>query len=210
LRPADIDNATMDEPHLLLVPFWRVDVTVDGHHVGLSSVSVGTGRTSIPIPVGGARHKDAVLIVRGRSSFPLETSAPALLNGIFSGTSPIEIGVHELEPLASARLDMDLDERVDADMTRDAAEREAKQVLLRSVAPSNAIYSKYEPAVRSSQFVLYPVYFSRYRYAGEAQRRAGETYFVALSGHSGKIIASHHPSGLRAAAARFRRLLSFD
>src|SRR5512135_2804600 len=83
LRPADIDTASMEEPHLLLVPLWRVDVSVDGHHIGLSSISVGGGKAQIPIPVGGARHKDAVLIVRGRSSFPLETAAPALLNGIF-------------------------------------------------------------------------------------------------------------------------------
>jgi len=210
LRPADIETATVDEPHLLLVPLWRVDVSVDGHHVGLSSVSVGSGNTRIPLPVAGARHKDAVLIVRGRSSFPLETAAPALLNGIFSGTSPIELGLHDLEPLASARFDMDLDERVDADVPRDQAEREAKQVILRAVAPSNALFSSYEPAVRSAQFVLYPVYYSRYRYAGEAQRNAGESYFVALSGHTGKVIASHHPSGLRAAAARVRRFLSFD
>jgi hypothetical protein len=210
LRPADIESASVDEAHLLLVPLWRVDVSVDGHHVGLSSVTVGSGGTRIPIPTGGSRHKDAVLIVRGRRSFPLETAQPALLNGLFSGTSPVELALHDLEPLASARLDMDLDERVDADVTHDDAEREAKQVILRAVAPSNALFSSYEPAVRSSQFVLYPVYFSRYRYDGEAQRSAGETYFVALSGHSGKVIASHHPSGLRAAAARVRRFLSFD
>ena len=129
---------------------------------------------------------------------------------MFSDKSPIEIGTHELEPLATARLDMDLDERVDADVDRAGAEREAKQFLLRAVSPSNALYQNYEPTVRSAHFVLYPIYFSRYRYQGEAQRHAGEGYFVAMSGNSGKVIASQHPSGLRAAAARFRRLLSFD
>ena len=47
---------------------------------------------------------------------------------------------------------------------REQAEREAKQIIVRAVAPSNALYSKYEPTVRSSHFVLYPVYFTRYRY----------------------------------------------
>ncbi len=186
LRPADIETATMDEPHLLLVPLWRVEVSVDGHHVGLSSVTVGSSQTRIPIPIGGSRHKDAVVIVRARRSFPLETTVPALLNGFFSGTTPIELGIHDLEPLASARFEMDLDERVDADVTRDDAERDAKQAILRAVAPSNALFSSYEPVAKSSQFALYPVYFSRYRYSGEAQRNAGEAYFVALSGAHGQ------------------------
>jgi hypothetical protein len=210
LSPADIEASAIDEPRLMLVPFWRVDVSVDGHHVGLSSFTVGNGRAQIPIPTGGSRHKDAVLMIRARTTFPYETTAPALLNGLLSDTKPVEIGTHELEPLATARLDMDIDERVDADVDRSGAEREAKQFVLRAVSPSNALYSSYEPVVRSAHFVLYPVYYAAYRYTGEAQRHAGEAYFVALSGHTGKVIACHHPSGLRAAAARFRRLLSFD
>ncbi len=210
LRPADIETSVVDEPRLLLVPFWRVDASVDGHHVGLSSFSVGSGRTQLPIPMGGSRHKDAVLMIRARSSFPYETTAPALLDGLLSDKTPIEIGMHELEPLETARLDMDIDERVDADVDRAGAEREAKQFVLRAVAPSNALYQTYEPSVRSAHFVLYPIYYAGYRYGGEAQRHAGEAYFVAISGHTGKVVACHHPSGLRAAAARFRRLLSFD
>ncbi|MFO0611214.1 MAG: hypothetical protein U0414_01405 [Polyangiaceae bacterium] len=210
LRPADIATAAVEPTRLLLVPLWRVDVSVDGHHISLGNMSVGSGGTRIPLPTGGARHKEAVLIVRARSTFPLETEMPAFLNGLFSGKSPIEFGVHDIEPLSTARFDMDLDERVDADVTREAAEREAQNIVVRAVAPSNALYSKYEPTVRSSHFVLYPVYFTRYRYTGEAQRSSGETYFVAVSGHNGKVFASHHPSNLRAAAARFRRLLSFD
>lgn len=210
LGPSDIQSAQLDEVRLLLVPFWRVDVSVDGHHIGLSSFTVGNGRMQMPVPTGGSRHKDAVLMIRARRSFPYETTAPAILNKLLADATPIEIASHELEPLATARFDMDLDERVDADVDRAGAEREAKQFLMREVAPSNALYQTYEPTVRSAHFVLYPVYFVRYRYQGEAQRHAGEGYFVALSGHTGKAIACHHPSGLRAAAARFRRLLSFD
>lgn len=210
LRPADIATADIEPTRLLLVPLWRIDVSVDGHHISFGNLTVGTGGARIPLPTGGARHKEAVLLVRARSTFPLETTMPALLNGFFSGNSPIEFAIHDVQPLTTARFDMDLDERVDADVTREQAERDAKQIVVRAVAPSNALYSKYEPTVRSSHFVLYPVYFTRYRYTGEAQRSTGETYFVAVSGHNGKVFASHHPSGLRAAAARFRRLLSFD
>lgn len=210
LRPADIATATVEPTRLLLVPIWRVDVSVDGHHISLGNVTVGSGGTRIPIPTGGTRHKEAVLYVRARSEFPLETAMPAFLNGLFSGKSIIEFAMHDVEPLTTARLDMDLDERVEADVTREQAERDATQIVVRAVAPSNALYAKYEPVVRSAHFVLYPVYFTRYRYTGEAQRSGGETYFVAVSGHDGKMIASHHPSNLRAAAARFRRLLSFD
>ena len=81
---------------------------------------------------------------------------------------------------------------------------------MRSVSPSNAIYQKYESQIRSTTFVLYPVYYARYRYEGEARRHAGEQFFVAVSGRTGEPINAKHPSAVRAAAAKLRRLLSFD
>jgi hypothetical protein len=98
-------------------------------------------------------------------------------------------------------------EIVDPDVSREDAERAAVRLLVRSVAPTNALYLKLEPKVISTTHVVVPIYWSGYVYDGEAKRHTGETFYVAVSGRNGKVISAHHPSGLRAAAARFRRLL---
>ena len=86
-------------------------------------------------------------------------------------------------------------------------ERAAVKLLVRSVAPQNALYVKMEPTVGGATLVRLPIYWSSYAYEGEAKRQVGERFFVAVSGRDGKVVAAHHPSGLRAASARFRRLL---
>ena len=82
--------------------------------------------------------------------------------------------------------------------------------LERAMRPGNAIYQTYEPHIRSTTFVLYPVYHARSRYEGEARRHAGEQFFVMVSGRTGDVVSDKHPSAVRALAARVRRLLSFD
>jgi len=202
LSPADIDSATVEPARLLSVPFYRIDVSVDGYHFGLSSASIAVGRARLPIPTGGSRHKDAAVIVVARSSFPYEARIPAWLQGVV-GEPPLEIAAHEL----TDRVDTVEGESVDADLGRQDAERAAVRLLVRSVAPTNAFYVKYEPRVVSTTYVRYPIYWTRYAYDGEAKRHTGETFYVAVSGRNGKVVSAHHPSGLRAAAARFRRLI---
>jgi hypothetical protein len=202
LSPADIEKADIEPARLLSVPFYRIEVSVDGWHFGLSGGSVGVGNSRIPIPTGGVRHKDAAIVVVARSSFPYEARVPAWIQSVV-GEPPLEIATHEL-------LDRDgapEGETVDADLGRDDAERAAVRLLVRSVAPTNALYVKYEPKIAATTYVRYPVYWSTYTYDGEAKRHTGERFYVAVSGRNGKVIAAHHPSGLRAAAARFRRLL---
>src|SRR5215212_1385780 len=65
LRPFDIKSADIDAPVLLWVPFWRIAVSVDGFHIGLSQTTTSNGR-SFPIPTGGARHKDADIMICAR------------------------------------------------------------------------------------------------------------------------------------------------
>ena len=83
-------------------------------------------------------------------------------------------------------------------------------MLLRAVSPTHAIYSKYEPKIHANAFCLYPLYYARYRYEGEARRRSGEEFFVAVSGRTGEVVAGKHPSAVRAMATKLRKLLSFD
>jgi hypothetical protein len=203
LAPADSDKARIEDPRLLSVPFWRVEVSVDGFHFGLSGASVSVGGARLPIPTGGSRHRDAAIVVCGRTAFPYEARVPAWLQGVV-GTPPLELAAHDL---VGHDRGVPEGEVVDADLSRDDAERAAVKLLVRSVAPQNALYVKMEPQVVSTTLVRLHVYWADYVYEGEARRHAGERFFVAVSGRDGKVVAAHHPSGLRAAAARFRRLL---
>ena len=210
LRPFDIANAEIEEPCPLWIPFWRLTVSVDGFHVNLSNVSVGAKGHSFPIPTGGARHKTADLMICARSLFPYEPKPPSFF-GRVSGVPPLEVGVEEMtSPALMEMLTANDAEVVDADVDRERAESLAMGMLLRAVSPTHAIYAKYEPKVESAVFCLYPLYYARYTYNGEARRHAGEELFVAVSGKTGAVVAAKYPSAVRSVAAKVRRLLSFD
>jgi hypothetical protein len=208
LRPADIGFADLAPPALLYVPFWRVAVTVDGFHVGLSTMTGSSGR-SIPIPTGGARHKDGIVMIAARTVVPYEAKLPSFF-GKMAGAPPLEVGMNELVPQANAAQALAAGEVVDADVDRARAESIATGMLLRAVSPTHAIYAKYEPKIHATTFCLYPLYYARYRYEGEARSRAGEEFFVAVSGRTGEVVAAKHPSAVRAVTNKLRRLLSFD
>lgn len=208
-KPSDIDGVDLGEPALLYVPFWRVAVSVDGFHVGLSTSEGSSGR-SFPIPTGGARHRDGVVMVCARTLVPYEPRLSAHLN--FGTPALLEIGTNELVHVGAeaAREALAKGEVVDADVDKARAEAIASGMLVRSVSPSSAIYAKYEPKILSSTFCLYPLYYARYSYSGESRRHAGEELFVAVSGRTGEVIASKNPSAVRAVATKLRKLLSFD
>ena len=208
-RPSDIRDAEISRAALLLVPFWRVDVSVDGFHIGLSSTQTSNGRVSIPIPTGGARHKDAVLMICARSAFPYEAKVPGFLSGIASSSSPLEVSPGELGLWSALKVPPEA-EVLDADVGKEDAKRYGGRAVMRAVMPGNALYSNYQPDVRSIVFCHYPLYYVRYRYEGEARRHVGEDFFVAISARTGKIIAAKHPSAMRSATAKIRRLLSFS
>ena len=208
LKPSDIGGADLGDPALIYVPFWRVAVTVDGFHIGISSMTSGQNRT-IPIPTGGARHKDGVVMVCARTIVPYEAKLPSFF-GKIAGAPPLEIGTNELVPAVNAADALAAGEVVDADVDKARGEAIASGMLVRAVSPSNAIYAKYDPKIHASTFCLYPLYYARYRYEGEARRHAGEEFFVAVSGRTGEIVAAKHPSAVRAVASKLRKLLSFD
>lgn len=208
LRPADIDVAAIAEPVLLYVPFWRVAVSVDGFHVGLRTVTSGGGGQSFPIPSGGFRHKDGVVMLAARAAFPYEAKLPPSVQ--IAGTAPVALGTNELVAREGAEGVLAAGEVVDADLDEARARAIAGAMFVRAVSPSNALYSKYEPIVHSCIFCWYPVYYARYRYEGEARRHEGEEFFVSVSGRTGAVIAAKHPSAARAVTSKLRRFLSFD
>lgn len=189
LKPIDIGAVDLEEPALLYVPFWSVDVSAEG-------------------------QKSGTVMICARTSVPYEPKLPSLFGAIGSNaTSPLnEVGMNDLFPVnaEAAREALAGAEVVDADVDRARSEAIASGLLLHAASPTHAFYAKFEPKVRASTFSLYPVYYARYRYEGEARRHAGEDFYVAVSGRSGDVIAAKHPSAVRAMANKLRKLLSFD
>jgi hypothetical protein len=211
LRPHDIAGAEIAPTILAWVPFWRVEVSASGFHVGISTVKLKEGGSSIPIPTGGANHRDAALLVTARRNFPFApplVHVPGALR--FDPSAPLRGAFHiELSELVPwAQHDVREGEIVDPDVTQAMAESEAKGRILRSVEPSSAIYAKYEPRVRSSALCLYPLFITTYTYEGHAGGAPGDAYHVLVSGKSGKVIGEKHPSALKALARKFRRFLT--
>lgn len=214
LAPADIGKAratALDRTHFIQVPFWRVDLSIDGFHVNLTDVRVGRGPVGIPIPMMSSKHRSGALMVSARSAFPYEVKVPSWLARTVSGVPPLEVGADELvsESAASGGVESE-GEIVECDVARDLAESAAQRALLNAVEPSYAIYSKYEPRVQSVALVRYPIYYVRYRYDGEARRHVSEDCAVAVSARTGKLVAAKHPSGARAAAGKLKRLFSLQ
>jgi hypothetical protein len=211
LRPYDIQGAAIAPTILAWVPFWRVEVSASGFHVGISTVQLKSGGSSIPIPTGGANHRDAVLLVTARRNFPFEPAHVHVPGALaLPASMPLRGGfqIQLSEMVPWAQYEVREGEVIDPDVTQAMAESEAKARILRSVEPSSAIYAKYEPSVRSSALCLYPLFLTTYTYEGHATGSPGDAYHVLVSGKSGQVIGEQHPSALKALARKFRRFLA--
>jgi hypothetical protein len=187
LRPADIARAEIAPIMLAWVPLWRVDVTVEGFHLGLTR-SGGSGGL---LPTGGARHRDEIKLILGRRYLPVDP------------TAKVKITPPEMVPRAQQKIAEG--ELVLPDVTRREAEQEACEQLRRAVEPSSALFSKFDARVRSAALCHYPLMIIRYRYAGEATADAApEECHVAVSGRTGKIVSDKHPSALRSVASKIK------
>lgn len=210
-RPYDIDQAAPAPAVLVYLPFWRVHATVSGFHLGLDIVTNETGGIKWVLPTGAARHRDAILLVTARRHFPyeplmMEVPSSVSFQGGRLALHPFQINVEEMVPRASHVILRG--EIIQPEVTREMAEREAKDRILRAVQPASALYAKYESEVRSAAFCHYPLYVVRYGYDGHAKRHIGEAFYVTLSGRSGKVVGARHPSAVRALARKFRRFLA--
>ena len=151
-----------------------------------------------------------MLLVTARRNFPYTPTMAEI-----PGTIVTENGVPKMRPF---RIDVDEmvprathpvagDEVVQPDVTRAMAEQEAKDRILRAVQPASALYAKYEPKVRAAAMCNYPLYVTRYGYEGHASVHGG-SFHVVVSGRTGAIVGSRHPSALRSLARKFRRLMT--
>lgn len=189
-RPADLARAERSPLTLYHVPFWRVEASAEGFHVGISRGGSGLGGLT---PTGGARARESVLLVLARRHFP------------FDPTGKLTIDRAELMPRASLKGKREGDVLA-ADVPRDEAVRDACDRLRRSIQANDALFSKYEARAKSSSLCQYPLWVQRYRYRGEASEGVStDECHVAISARTGKVVSSKHPSALRSVAAKIKK-----
>lgn len=214
LRPDDIDTATIGRTGLVYLPFWRVELDVDGEHLRIAG-HVRAGALSLPIPLPSRSHKESELLIMGRSTFPFTprlserstTRSGAGVHHVAAAWRSLRIRKDELTPREQAP---ELEgEVVTPDLTRAEAEARAKRRAVALAMPQNAYLSSYEPTIRSATLIHYPLHVTCYRYDGHARTAPGERYWILSSGRTGKIVGSRHPSAVRSVARKLRNLVSF-
>lgn len=210
-RPADLDRAEESDVEALWVPLWRIEGSADGFGVGLTTrrgrrgpdvgVLGGGGkrpprapkgrRTAAVLPSGQFRHHDGVVHVLARSGYAIDPSAK------------VKLPLSDLTPYSRDAL---ADPAVLPDVPRKDAEAVATHSLERRGRPNNqALFSTVDVRLRGALLCFYPLYVLRYRYDGEAVDGSG-VFFAAVSGTTGKVVASRHPSVVRSAGSRLRKL----
>jgi hypothetical protein len=191
LKPRDIETAEISEVEKIFVPLWRIEGSVDGFHIGLGEITNSRGR-SRPFPTGGFRHHDGTLSVLARRGFAIDPSLK------------VKIPKKDLVPYADAPIDPS--ERVEPDVPRELAEKRARKLLQRKGEPRSALYAKVDVEIGEVTLCYYPLWVVRYRYGGEAIEGGPEVFFAAISGTTGKEVASQHPSALRSLGGKLRGL----
>ncbi len=217
LRPADIAEAEIEPAALVWLPLWRVEGSVDAFSVGLTrtartvlsgpdvGVLGGPGRRPPRspkkrarvrqgvLPHGGYSHRDGVVPVLARAGFPIDPSAKVTLQ------------LADLVPLADAELAPEA--TIAPDVPSAEAERHARRILARRGQPrGNTLFAKVDVEVRDARLCFYPLFVARYRYGGEAVEGGPRVFFTAVSGVTGKVVASEHPGALRSVGSKLRRL----
>lgn len=190
LRPFDIARADITAPRPVWVPFWRVQLSVQG------------------LTVDGS-HPKVPFVIAARRAFPFVAKLPSLGSRL-AGKTPFDMMPADTVPADMAVILENGATILEADVDREDAILAAKDAFLSGIAPVG-LPDRYAPEIEGAAFVLYPVYYATYTYHGEARRDASDRdFFVAVSGRTGELLASTHPSPIRALAAKLRRALSFD
>ena len=193
LRPADAEQrAHIEELTPLFVPFWRIDLTRADDAVTFRQGSI--------IPGLDIRRRRKTWMVCARSAFPYEMKAPG---GLWEGhVRALEVNLAALvagDPAAPGW------ETVDADVAEPRARKIAGDAFpdAREHGEDRITITNTELTVHAAHFVRFPLWLARYRYQGEAAPDGG-TFHVTLSALDGIVVGAHHPSRLRAGAARIK------
>ncbi|MDP3277257.1 MAG: hypothetical protein Q8Q09_18855 [Deltaproteobacteria bacterium] len=196
-RPGDLESAAFfEEPTLVHLPVWRVAVHAEGFHVGVSMVSIPSGRNRtvpLPIPTGGTESRDVVVLSSGRRLFASDPT-PALV-----------IPQERMVSLAHAELS---GLRAEPDVPGEQAERDSIARVKSAMRPSNALYARAETTVKGRALVYVPLWWMRYRYDGEAVPGVGQEFFTAVDGTFGRVVGESHPSAFRAMVGKVKRLIA--
>jgi hypothetical protein len=220
LRPADLDPSALSPVEAIWVPFWRVKGSADSFSIDLvttfetvrrgpDAIVLGgggrkppdsrrTGRTTRrgTRPVGGFMHHDGTLSILARRAFPIDPG--------------LSLALPQADLVLAAEAKLDPTKTVLPDLPREDATTAAEHALRRRGEPSLALIAHVRTHIADARLVFYPLYVVRYRYAGEAVDGGASIFFAAVSGTTGKVVASHHPSGLKSAMGRLGRWITGD
>jgi len=201
-RPKDIGDAVVEEPLLVQLPIWRVELLSSAKAVS-ASAHIGP----FPIPKTSFHHSDGVALVCAKRAFPYDPTPRWVdLRARTIGRDALRVDTADMIPLSIRELDGDL---IQADVTREEAERTARLRIESSNVPTGAMHADHYTFVRGAALVRYPLVVVRYRYSGVARRYAEERLFVSVSARSGKVVSCAHPSALLSVANKLRSLLPF-
>jgi hypothetical protein len=201
-RPRDIGDAVVEEPVLMQLPIWRVEL-LSSAKAASASAYIGP----LPIPRTSFHHSDGVALVCGKRAFLYDPTPRSIdVRATTMGRDVLRIGTADMTLLGDRRLDGDL---IQADVTREQAERTGRQRIESSNVPTQAMHADHYTFVRSAALVRYPLVVVRYRYSGVARRYPEEKLFVSVSAHSGKVVSCAHPSALLSVANKLRSMLPF-
>ena len=202
-RPPDAkENASIEEAYALYVPFWRVDMQRSDHALRLGRLRLN----GVPLPTSESTEAKATWMVCARSAFPYAMKHPSTL--LPGDAKPLVVSLAALEHGAP-----DVKggwEVIDADVDLPAAEKLAATALARSSGASTGFFSDSEVLTHAGHFVLYPVWFARYRYRGAVLADGNDLFYVGISAVDGVPITAEHPSKLKSGAARVKRFLFDD
>lgn len=190
-------EVAFDAMRLVYAPYWRVEASLRGFHLGIEVGKKQDGSLSYVLPTGGRRSSDHTFMVCARDlgSTAGVGQAPSHPLGALAATlalPPPPLGELSLLSLRPPRRDEN-PEVVHANVTAEQARSRVLGHLRESAAPRDAIYSTYEPSIRGERFCLYPFWVLRYCLSGPSAADPLIERFVLVSAYSGETIARNDP-----------------
>jgi hypothetical protein len=204
-RPPDAATAAkIEEAYALFVPFWRVDIQRSDQALRFGNVRVG--RIGIPIPQQDSSEAKATWMVSARTAFPYAMKHPSTL--LPGDAKPLVVNLAALahgDPDTEGGWDI-----LDADVDEKQAQAIAASSLAKSSSSSGSLFSESQVTTHAIHFVLYPIWFARYRYRGDAAPTGNDLFYLGISAVDGTPITADHPSKLRSGAARVKKFFFDD
>ena len=202
-RPPDAkEKSSIEEAYAVYVPFWRIDMQRSDQALRLGRLRIN----GVPLPTSETTEAKATWMVCARSAFPYTMKHPSTL--LPGDAKPLLVSLAALEhgaPDTKGGWEI-----IDADVERSAAEKLAATALARSSNASTGFFSDSEVITRAAHFVLYPIWFARYRYRGAVTSDGDDLFYVGISAVDGMPITAEHPSKLKSGAARVKRFFFDD